>query len=69
MTALPTLAYIRRHAVPNGDLANLTVARKQPLPALVVRRGHSRLVVTWHVGCDGHPVCQWGLDEPPVSSG
>ena len=37
-------------------------------PAQLVLRGCTRLVATWHVGCDGRPVCQWTLDEPSVPS-
>lgn len=57
MTALPTPAYLRRHAVPAAPLANIPVARP-------------RLVASWHVALQGHLECRWTVErEISVPSG
>ncbi len=71
MTAVPTLAYFRRHALPVHFLADLDMNR--PRAALAVAAGlpaRPQLATSWHAGADGRPVLRWTIvDQASVLSG
>jgi len=63
MTALPTVAYLRRHALPEHFLPNLAASR--PHCALAFANtppARPTLVATWHVSTQGRPVCRWSVE-------
>jgi hypothetical protein len=64
MTALPTLAYLRRHGRPAHSLSSLEAGHTLGTP--IFRQTLSerpRLVATWHVGAEGRPVCRWSVER------
>jgi hypothetical protein len=61
MTALPTIAYLRRHALPAHLLASLQGGRSVDIPP--IRSARPALVATWHIGADNRPVCHWSVDR------
>ena len=71
MTALPTIAYLRRHALPAHVLASLQGGR--PVDISPTRSARPALVATWHIGADNRPAslpdpAPWALtpDPPPA---
>jgi hypothetical protein len=66
MTALPTLAYLRRHALPAHFLSTLEAERSLGTPTFrqTTPSARPRLVATWHVGAEGRPVCRWCVERP-----
>jgi hypothetical protein len=64
VTAFPTRAYLRRHALPANVLANLDIGRPLVVPS--VRQPPPvppRLVATWRVDAQGRLVCRWSLEH------
>lgn len=55
MTALPTIATLRRHALPCAAFDRL-VALPPPRPRLAAR---------WTLGEHGRPVCGWTVEPAP----
>jgi hypothetical protein len=61
MTALPTIAYLRRHALPAHALTSLQGGR--PADISPTRSARPALVATWHIGADNCLVCHWSVDR------
>lgn len=63
MAALPSLAYLRRYALPVHYLAERHVGRASGMLARPLLNVRPRLVAAWHVDAQGRPVCRWTLES------
>jgi hypothetical protein len=64
MTALPTVAYLRRYALPAHFLAELDIRDRPVEPAFRSEPPSCpRLVAAWHINAEGHLTCRWGVER------